>query len=1563
MILFVEDMLMIHSVRSALSLLVLLLVSGGCLAQVQTGTPAFGSFAGGPDVINLANLNSHIDIPILAKPGRGMSFNYDLVYDSSVWYPVKSGSTTTWQPVFNWGWVAQTAVATGYISYHMAMLNCDTPPPIHQYYIFNNWVYYDPWGRSHKFYGEMEYDPTNCDNGNQLSLGSTALDGSGYALSATLRGLNVTTHTITLPNGLVFNAPLNLTGGYSGAAASATDRNGNQISVSSTSSTATFTDTLGTTALSVSGSGTSTSPMKFTYTSPSGGSPFYQVNYANYTVATNFGVSGIGEYKSSAAVPLVSSIVLPDNSQYSFTYESTPGSCTPYSGTTCVTARVKMITLPTGGTITYSYSGGNNGILSDGSTATLTRTVNPGGTWTYAQVKGSGAASTTTVTGPLGDVTTIYFQGIYETQRVVNQGSSTVLQTTNTCYNNASSPCTGTAITLPITQRNVSTQLPGTGNLTDMHKHTYGTYGNLLEEDVYDYGSGSYGALLAKTVITYALLGDITAFPQTITVTNALGATVSQTNYNYDQTGVVPTSGTPQHISVSASRGNLTGVNYYIQGSSYLTKSYTYFDTGNVQMATDTNGAQTNYAYGACGNSFPTSVNEPLNMSQSFTWDINCTGGVLTSTTDENSNTTTTTYNDPYFWRPASISYPDGGQTSWTYNSPTSTTTTVKMNSSQNIVSTVLLDGLGRTKETQLNSDPMGIDYVDTTYDSLGRIYTVTNPYRSGGNPTDGSITYGYDALNRSTSVTLQDGSVVSASYSGNTATVTDPAGKKRQSTFDSLGRLTSVTEDPGGLGYVTTYSYDPLGNILGVMENGGRQRTFAYDMLSRLTSETNPESGTANYYYDANGYSGDLTSRVAPAPNQTGGSTVTTTYTYDLLHRLTQKSYSDGTTLTGYFAYGQTSAWGNTLTNPIGRITEAWTGTSCCGTGGARIFGYDPMGRISLNTQYTPKLSYASVAYTYDLAGNTLAASNGVGITFSYAYDSASRPTQVTSSLVDSQHPATLAATDSSVGYYPSGQIRKMNFGDNLTLATEVESRLQPCQINLNSSSSLLTGCGVTPPSGTVQDLHYVFGSWGSTNNGSVTNWIASGTQNFNRSYSYDSLNRLSTMSAPGDSCSGLSWSYDSWGNRTDQTVVSGTCPAFHQTVNTQNRLVGPPYQYDAAGNSTYDGSHTYFYDAENRLVQVDGTFGTCSTATACYSYDALSQRVDKTTGSTSLDYVYNLDGQVMSEWCTNCAGYTGPTTEYIFLLNNFVAEYKNNTTYFVYSDHLGSPRILTGLNQAVVQNLDYLPFGELNSSDSGITTHKFTADERDAETGLDHTDFRQYSSAQGRWMTSDPAGLAAVDPTNPQSWNRYGYVLNEPLVLVDPTGACPPGYRPLSPDERAALVNAADPKNWKGWSFGMPSDLSNQQIDCSTFINLAAAKAGILIPWVGATNFGTTPTFSPISAGDLQPGDVIQFLTPGGTHSAIASSTGTNFNFIGSQTSTGPAPVNNWTANPYWNGQMYQTNPSKGATPTGYFEICVPIKPKSGKKGGGGSGGGGGVATGSGGQWLFWQPVLYGP
>src|SRR6266404_2987363 len=79
-------------------------------------TPDFGSYGGGPDVVDLANANAHWSIPVVNKPGRGMNFGYVISYDTSTWSKVTAG-TTSWQPVFNWGWTGQTAIRTGYISY------------------------------------------------------------------------------------------------------------------------------------------------------------------------------------------------------------------------------------------------------------------------------------------------------------------------------------------------------------------------------------------------------------------------------------------------------------------------------------------------------------------------------------------------------------------------------------------------------------------------------------------------------------------------------------------------------------------------------------------------------------------------------------------------------------------------------------------------------------------------------------------------------------------------------------------------------------------------------------------------------------------------------------------------------------------------------------------------------------------------------------------------------------------------------------------------------------------------------------------------------------------------------------------------------------------------------------------------------------------------------------------------------------------------------------------------------------------------------------------------------
>src|SRR5439155_26088081 len=115
------------------------------------------------------------------------------------------------------------------------------------------------------------------------------------------------------------------------------------------------------------------------------------------------------------------------------------------------------------------------------------------------------------------------------------------------------------------------------------------------------------------------------------------------------------------------------------------------------------------------------------------------------------------------------------------------------------------------------------------------------------------------------------------------------------------------------------------------------------------LVSATNPESGAITYSYDA---SGNLSSRVAPALNQTGTATVTTTYNYDALNRLTRKSYNDGTRSAVTYGYDGAAL---PCTPSIG-----WTGganvigrrTSMCDASGSSMRAFDSIGRVIGETQ-----------------------------------------------------------------------------------------------------------------------------------------------------------------------------------------------------------------------------------------------------------------------------------------------------------------------------------------------------------------------------------------------------------------------------------------------------------------------------------------------------------------------------------------------------------------------------------------------------------------------------------
>lgn len=172
---------------------------------------------------------------------------------------------------------------------------------------------------------------------------------------------------------------------------------------------------------------------------------------------------------------------------------------------------------------------------------------------------------------------------------------------------------------------------------------------------------------------------------------------------------------------------------------------------------------------------------------------------------------------------------------------------------------------------------------------------------------------------------------------------------------------------------------------------------------------------------------------------------------------------------------------------------------------------------------------------------------------------------------------------------------------------------------------------------------------------------------------------------------------------------------------------------------------------------------------ATASYVYDAFGQRVQKNVGGLNSEFVYDQNKQLNTVFGDGSAQRT-----FVYIDGHPLAEYFDNTTYFIHTDHLGSTRILTELNQSVLETDDYYPYGELIPPTGGTgDIQKFTGKERDSESGLDNFGARYNASSMGRFMSPDPnqdSGFEHMD--DPQSWNGYAYVRNSPTTGTDPDG-----------------------------------------------------------------------------------------------------------------------------------------------------------------------------------------------
>lgn len=110
--------------------------------------------------------------------------------------------------------------------------------------------------------------------------------------------------------------------------------------------------------------------------------------------------------------------------------------------------------------------------------------------------------------------------------------------------------------------------------------------------------------------------------------------------------------------------------------------------------------------------------------------------------------------------------------------------------------------------------------------------------------------------------------------------------------------------------------------------------------------------------------------------------------------------------------------------------------------------------------------------------------------------------------------------------------------------------------------------------------------------------------------------------------------------------------------------------------------------------------------------------------------------------------------------------------TVEYYHLDALGSVRAVTNQSGAVIERHDYLPFGEELTPPVGAQPRQFTGKERDAETGMDYFGARYFSAETARFTTIDPVFTYEENLVDPQRWNRYAYVRDNPLRYTDPDG-----------------------------------------------------------------------------------------------------------------------------------------------------------------------------------------------
>ena len=619
-------------------------------------------------------------------------------------------------------------------------------------------------------------------------------------------------------------------------------------------------------------------------------------------------------------------------------------------------------------------------------------------------------------------------------------------------------------------------------------------------------------------------------------------------------------------------------------------------------------------------------------------------------------------------------------------------------------------------------------------------------------------------SLTAMTDTVTFNGATYISQYTAATRTVnnTSPAGRHSSAILDSHGRVTQVASDGEDS---TSFTYDSQGRLQKV-QRGVRSTTYNYNSAGKIASQTDAEANQTQYSYDA---VGRLTQTRLPSNSlyrfgyDADGNLTQVTMPSNSAHNLTYTAVDQRATYTppGGSAYSWIYDKDKELTRADlpGSVSQTYTldaGGRSTGTsypGASTSFAYsDVTNRVTVISHTATLGGTQSINLTY--AGENVTAVNWSGVaTGQYAYSHGND--LLLKGITLDTNPQIVIARDADglVTQYgsfaftrngPRGAITQIS--DGKLTATYGYNTLG----NFSGRSSSVAGNSLYQEQLTYDNVGRIK---------QKVETVLGVTRTYN--YTFDASGQLLTVRRDGTSVE--QYGYDANGNRTSRKF--GTNPADTASYDSQDRLVqqgSVTYQFNAAGYLTQRGSDTFQYSVRGELVQA-----TVGGQTVTYSYDGLGRRVGRTDASGTYQYLYGNPDNLLQITATRDPA-SVRTILYYDEGGRLLAFQRGGTWYYVASDYIGTPRVVSDANGTAVKSLEYDGFGRV-LSDSNPTFDLpigFAGGVVDKVTGLMRFGFRDYDPEAGRWTARDPVLFDG------HQGNLYVYASNNPIQLVDPWG-----------------------------------------------------------------------------------------------------------------------------------------------------------------------------------------------